>query len=426
MFALPFMRRRSGGGAAASIPPGTYATPQDLATAISQLIGGSPPLTLDTIAEVAAYAMNNADTVAAISAAIANKQDKHARLTALSALALAADKLIYATGENTLAATALTAFMRTVLAAQDAAGARAAIGALANSDAGAFGKSTLALDKPPAFAVPMSSDAVGGANTLQTGDLGRVVMAMTKLANQGGYYQFPALSDSGSPTARYVSIAGLQLLTAVPPSAGAIPYFARTDIYSVDFMTSGAFGRTWLAAASAKSARTALSRKAATAYTTGSVALAANSTYDVYFSGTEASLGYDLPNAIVADSGVSAGRITASGIAGETAIFSVSGAVVVDAQCELVIEWVLTSIYESPYVPAVGSGLSRPEASQVPGFTVVKIPKPGRAVFQGPRNVPISGLGNRQQLRVKVTSLTAVNMTSLGIRLEQEATEVTS
>jgi len=128
MYAFPFFSRRRGGGAG-DIPPGTYATPQDLAEAISQLIGGAPDTTLDTIAEIAARIIDDAETVAAISAAIANKQDANAKLTALSALALAADKLIYATGANTLATTNLTAFARTILAAQDAAGARAAIGA---------------------------------------------------------------------------------------------------------------------------------------------------------------------------------------------------------------------------------------------------------------------------------------------------------
>lgn len=158
MFALPFMRRRGGGGGAASIPPGTYATPQDVAAAISQLIGGAPDVTLDTIAEIAARIIQDESSLAAVSAAIANKQDKNAKLTALSALALAADKLIYATGENTLATSDLTAFARSILAAKDAAGARAAIGAqksdvaldtvAALNSAGAIGQGAVLLSIP--------------------------------------------------------------------------------------------------------------------------------------------------------------------------------------------------------------------------------------------------------------------------------------
>ncbi|MDT3735556.1 MAG: hypothetical protein ROZ00_04975 [Denitratisoma sp.] len=67
----------------------------------------------------------------------AGKQPLDDMLTALSALVTAADQTLYFTGPDAPALTALTAFARTLLAAADAADARATIGAASPADVAA-------------------------------------------------------------------------------------------------------------------------------------------------------------------------------------------------------------------------------------------------------------------------------------------------
>lgn len=62
-----------------------------------------------------------------------DKQPLDATLTALAALTVAADKLIYATGPDTFATTALTSFIRTLLDDTDAKTARKTLGAESQS-----------------------------------------------------------------------------------------------------------------------------------------------------------------------------------------------------------------------------------------------------------------------------------------------------
>lgn len=64
----------------------------------------------------------------------ANKQDKDSLLTAMAALTIAADKLIYATSADAFSTTTLSAFARSLLDDADAATMRATIGAVSLND----------------------------------------------------------------------------------------------------------------------------------------------------------------------------------------------------------------------------------------------------------------------------------------------------
>lgn len=103
------------------------ASPADITAAVANLVGASPAA-LDTVYELAAALGNDANFAATVMTALSEKQQKAANLTAIAALASAANKMAYATGAGTWALADLTAFARTLLAANNGAEAVTALG----------------------------------------------------------------------------------------------------------------------------------------------------------------------------------------------------------------------------------------------------------------------------------------------------------
>lgn len=95
------------------------ATPGDISTAIANLVASSPAA-LDTLNELAAALGDDPNFATTMTNALAGKQASNANLTALAGLALAANKMVYATGTGALALTTLSAFMRGLLGSASA------------------------------------------------------------------------------------------------------------------------------------------------------------------------------------------------------------------------------------------------------------------------------------------------------------------
>lgn len=105
--------------------------------ALAALVASSPAA-LDTLNELAAALGNDPNYAATMTNVLAGKQPLDATLTALAALATAADKLIYATGADAFGTTPFTVLARTLLAAADEAAMRAVLQTAHRQDAPAI------------------------------------------------------------------------------------------------------------------------------------------------------------------------------------------------------------------------------------------------------------------------------------------------
>lgn len=102
-------------------------TPAGLKAGLDALVAAAPGA-LDTLDELANALGDDPNFATTVTNALAGKQALHAILTALSGLTTASNQGIYATGVNTFAMYALTAFGRTLAGLADAAAGRTAFG----------------------------------------------------------------------------------------------------------------------------------------------------------------------------------------------------------------------------------------------------------------------------------------------------------
>lgn len=143
----------------------TAMTPADVAARLAAVIGAAPGA-LDTLAELAAALGNDANYAATVTTALAGKQPLDADLSAIAALASAADRVPYSTGAQAWALTVLTGFARTLLDDADAATARA----------------TLGLGTLSTLSTVTSAEITDG--TIATADLADGSVTVAKLADQ--------------------------------------------------------------------------------------------------------------------------------------------------------------------------------------------------------------------------------------------------
>ncbi len=132
----------------------TATTATTAANATSHISAASGAHAASAISSTATGNIAATNVQAAIAELEAEKQPLDATLTALAALTTAANQMIYSTGADTFAMTALTAFARTLLDDGDAATARATLGAAP-------------LVSPALTGTPTAPTAAAGTNTTQ-------------------------------------------------------------------------------------------------------------------------------------------------------------------------------------------------------------------------------------------------------------------
>lgn len=110
-------------------------TPAGVKAAVDALVNAAPGA-LDTLGEIATQLAADESAASALTTTVAGKQPIDADLTAIAALASAADKLPYATAPQTWTLTTLTAFARTVLDDVDQATMQATLGVYSQTQLG--------------------------------------------------------------------------------------------------------------------------------------------------------------------------------------------------------------------------------------------------------------------------------------------------
>ena len=114
----------------------------ETAKAASGLKAGEPYLITDENRPAFGTGVNSYSDLA-LKSEVDAKQPSDATLTALAALTIAANKLIYGTGADTFALTDLTAFARTLLDDADAATMRSTLGLVIGTNVQAYDANTV-------------------------------------------------------------------------------------------------------------------------------------------------------------------------------------------------------------------------------------------------------------------------------------------
>ena len=150
------------------------------------------------------------------------KQAADATLTALAGLTTSADKLIYATGVDTFALTPLTAFIRTLLDDEDAAAARATLGAAP-------------LASPALTDTPTVPTAADGTNTTQIASTAFVQSAVGGYLSKSVIGGTVTLSDleASNPVIGFSGALTSNLVVVVPATV--------KRLWAIYNATSGAF-----------------------------------------------------------------------------------------------------------------------------------------------------------------------------------------